>query len=199
MHPDEIPSAPVAPGGPAKRRILLPIVGAVLALTVFLALFWNEGRHGKKGHGSRGGAYGQRDPHNPRGGAQSPVGGQYEGGQDSRDGRDREGSSDVTQGAGSSPVGGRGSASGSRGGKGENWWYQEGGKSAGGDGDHWWYQEKSGSGTSSERSSPVGGNPKAEAKEEIEAAASPVGKGGPSRPAGAKDKESGPDDSWWHD
>ena len=184
MHPDEIPSAPIAPGGRAKRRILLPIVGAVLALTVFLALFWNEGRHGKKGHGSRGGAYGQRDPHNPRGGAQSPVGGQDGGGWD------RGGNSEVTRGGTGSPVGG-GPSGRPAGGKGENWWYQEDGMSGGGEGDHWWYKEKGGSA----QGSPVGGD----CKDEIEADASPVGNGGPSKPAGAKAKDTGPDDFWWRD
>ncbi len=158
MNPNETPT-PAAPSDTrAKARILLPIAGAVIALVVFLALFWNQGQHGKKGHGIRGGAYGQRDAHNPRGSGGSPVGGGYSSDDDVGGGNgDGEGNAAVT--GNGSPVGGKrtvgagnGANSGGVGGNSNHsvesgWWYRDDGKPAG-----------TGSKANNGRESPVGGD-----------------------------------------
>ncbi|MDB5106465.1 MAG: hypothetical protein JWP91_4154 [Fibrobacteres bacterium] len=137
-----LPGADAPRPGPRaeKARILLPIVLAVLALAVFLILFWPSS-HGKKGNARGHG--GVRD-------------------------ESAQGNSSVTgrgaSGRGGSPVGGERRARPSGSGKGDTWWYKEKGGSEGSRNDGWWYQDKGGSGTggasgSGGSESPVGGAP----------------------------------------
>lgn len=116
------------PPGPDSRhlkvKILLPIVISVLAVAVFLALFWTDARHGKKGHPRR-----SQSSHDAN---RSPVGGQ--------DGDRGDGNTRGTNGRGESPVGGgprpepREDEAG--------WWYQDKGKSGKQSDEGWWYEKK---------------------------------------------------------
>lgn len=124
-------NTPATPTGdldrrPGKIRILLPIVLSVLALAVFLALFWHDGRPGKKGHSRR--------THTAHDANRSPVGGQ--------DGELEDiGNPHVTDGKGGSPVGGGDARP--RSGKDEGgWWYREEGKGRQDGEDGWWAPEK---------------------------------------------------------
>ena len=125
-------NSPTTPPGPdrrpAKLRIVLPIALSVAALAVFMALFWSDGRSGKKGHGRRHPA--AQDAN------RSPVGGQ--------DGDLEDlGNSRVNNGKGGSPVGGGPSkASGSGGGGEAGWWYEDKGKGRQDGEDGWWAPEK---------------------------------------------------------
>jgi hypothetical protein len=163
---------------PAKLRILMPIVLAVAALVVFLALFWPDGGSGKKSHRRTQAASGR-----------SPVGGQDE-------------LEDLgnTRATGGSPVGGGPSQPGRKRAKGEEWWSPDAKSGSGraAEGDQWWAPEggkaeRSGSespvgGASADRESPVGGKPRAADK--------------PARPSTrnpgeAAGSQGGPDDFWW--
>lgn len=194
------PETVTAPPGSrsARLRTLLPIAVVVACLTVFLALFWHPGGHGRKGHG-RAGSAAERD--------RSPVGG-------SRDG-DRGNTRVSPGGSGGSPVGGGPSRSGS-GGKGETWWYKDGKKRGGVGDDAWWApgERKSGAGEGSSRGgSPVGGGPRdedraqarrdrAEAEEEAAAERDALNSDRPARasssnPGEVAGQQGGPDDFWW--
>jgi hypothetical protein len=143
MTPETVTSPPGSRS--ARLRLLLPIAILVACLTVFLALFWHPGGHGRKGHG-KSGTTAERD--------RSPVGG-------SRD--EGEGNARVSSGeAGGSPVGGGPSRS-SPGRKGETWWYKDGKQRRGAGEDAWWApgsrdrKTEAGGGSSGSRS-PVGGS-----------------------------------------
>jgi hypothetical protein len=147
----------------------------VIALVAFLALFWTEGRHGKKGQARRG-----------HGSSQSPVGGQ--------DGDLEDmGNSSVTEGGkGGSPVGGKPAVRGrDKGG----WWYEDGGKKPPGQDDRWWYKEKGAGGGSAGKESPVGGDRSPVGGDRAR------GIRVESAPAEAKKAkpDTGPDDYWWRD
>jgi hypothetical protein len=147
-------NAPVPAPSPsqAKARILIPILAAVGALVVFLALFWHESGNGRKGHARHEAKYGNRDASHPRGGG-SPVGGQDRG---------DEGNSEVTYGKKGGGAKGQG--------KGDAWWAPDGKRGESSQGkDNWWYEEKSGGsqspvgGQADPEGSPVGGERPAEA------------------------------------
>jgi hypothetical protein len=196
------PETVTAPPGSrsARLRILLPIAIVVACLTVFLALFWHPGGHGRKGHG-RSGSTAERD--------RSPVGG-------SRDAD--EGNSRVSSGgSGGSPVGGGPSRSGS-GGKGETWWYKDGKRNRGAGDDAWWApgsRDRKPAAADSRGGSPVGGGrsdedraqarrDRAEAEEEERAAAERdarkadrPARASSSNPGEVAGQKGGPDDFWW--
>lgn len=122
-------NSPATPPGPdrrlAKLRIVLPIALSVAALALFLALFWTDGRAGKKSHSRRNQAAHESN--------RSPVGGQDSDLEDL-------GNTRVNNGKGGSPVGGGPSkASGKDQG---GWWYEDRGKSGGNGEDGWWAPEK---------------------------------------------------------
>ncbi len=194
MSPENVNASPGSRS--ARLRALFPIAVLVGCLTVFLALFWHPGVHGRKGHGRSGsGSTADRD--------RSPVGG-------SRD----EGNARVSSGGrGGSPVGGGPSRSGS-GSKGDTWWYKDGKQSRGAEDDAWWAPGSDGrksEGKSSVRGgSPVGGSDaedRAQARrdrEDEEAAedrearkADKPARASSSNPGEVAGQRGGPDDYWW--
>lgn len=178
-----------APGSrPARLRLVRPIAIVVAALVLFMALFWENGGRGGKGHGRRGSAAAS-----DRG--RSPVGGQSDGESNSR----------VT-GSGS-PVGGGPSRSGSRA-KGETWWYSDKKTERGGDrSEGWWSPKKGDRKGEIGDESPVGGSRRDRSADEEGSDAASKRESEPrnrDKPAHASPMnpgeavgQTGPDDFWW--
>lgn len=198
MTPENVNASPGSRS--ARLRALFPIAVLVGGLTVFLALFWHPGGHGRKGHGRSGsGSTADRD--------RSPVGGS----------RDESNARVSSGGRGGSPVGGGPSHSRSEG-KGDTWWYKDGKQRRSAEDDAWWAPGSDGRKSEANEASARGGSPvggsdaedraqarrdredeeAAEEREEREARKEErPARASSSNPGEVAGQRGGPDDYWW--